>query len=366
MTIPLSPTPRRWHRPLLVTAGVMGVLAVSCLCAMMIDDRRILGESVWLKPAKFGFAFLTYTLTLAWLLSIPHRGARVTWWMGTLFAVTGLVDVGFIVLQAARGTFSHFDTETDPVNSIGQLVFASGVPGLFIANLVVAVIVSWQRLLDRPTSRAVHAGLAIAVAGMALGYLMGFTGEQTVQAADGHLVRLAAGHTVADPGLAVRDGVRDMPITHWSTLGGDLRIPHFAGLHGIQILLAVVAVTAWFARRRPWLDEGVRARLVGVLALGYAGLVALLLWQALRGQALIHPDRSTLLTGAALVAVTLAAAIAVLGFGYRKRSASLASATRFAANSASSSRPAPSDTAVATSSAAQRAANQRSARSVAS
>lgn len=344
----------------------MATLTVVSLVAMFVDDRRILGESVWLKPAKFGVAFAMYTLTLAWLVSQPHRGARLSRWMGTLFAVTGIVDVGFIVVQAARGTFSHFDTETDVVNSVGQVIFTSGVPGLFVANLVVAVNLSWQRILDRPTGRAVHAGLAIAVAGMALGYLMGFTGEQTVRDAAGHPVRLAAGHTVTDPVLPVRDGVGEMPIIHWSTLGGDLRIPHFAGLHGIQILIAIAVATAWAARRRPWLDERVRARLVGVLALGYAGLVALLLWQALRGQALIHPDRATVVAVAALVGGTVAATAAVLVHGYRSRSASLANATRFAVSSASSARSAPSATAVATSSAAQRAANQRSARSAAS
>jgi len=365
MTTITSPA-RRWHRPLLCTSAAMAALTLCCLCAMPFDDRRILGESVWLKPGKFGIAFCLYTLTLAWLLSVPHRGARVTWWAGTVFAVTGVVDVGFIVVQAARGTFSHFDTETDAVNSIGQMVFASGVPGLFLANLVVAVILCRQRVLDRPTSRAVHAGLAIAVAGMALGYLMGFTGEQTVRDAQGRPVRLAAGHTVTDTALPVRDGVGDMPITHWSTIGGDLRIPHFAGLHGIQVLLAAVAITAWLARRRPWLDDRVRARLIGVLGLGYAGLVALLLWQALRAVPLIHPDRAGALAFLALGVVTLGAAAAVVRHGQRSRSASLASATRLAVKSASSAGSAPSATAVATSSAAHRAANQRSARSAAS
>lgn len=365
MTTISSPA-RRWHRPLLWTAAAMAALALCCLCAAPFDDRRILGESVWLKPGKFGIAFCLYTLTLAWLLSVPHRGARVTWWAGTVFALTGVVDVGFIVVQAARGTFSHFDTETDAVNSIGQMVFASGVPGLFVANLVVAVILCRQRVLDRPTSRAVHAGLAIAVAGMALGYLMGFTGEQTVRDAHGRPVRLAAGHTVTDTALPVRDGVGGMPITHWSTIGGDLRIPHFAGLHGIQFLLAAVAVTAWLARRRPWLDERARARLIGVLARGYAGLVALLLWQALRAQPLIHPDRAAVLAFLALGVVTLGAGAAVVRHAQRSRSASLASSTRSAVKAASSDGSAPSATAVATSSAAQRAANQRSARSAAS
>lgn len=289
----------------------MAGLVVFALCAMAFDHRTILGESVWLKPMKFGLAFALYTLTLAWLLSFPHKGSRITRWFGSLFAVTAFVDVGFIVLQAARGTFSHFNTESDPVNSIGQIVFASGVPGLFAANLVIALILSWQRIADRPIARAVHAGLAIAVFGMALGYLMGFTGEQIVSDAAGHPVRLGAGHTVLHSPAQVRDGVGDMPLVHWSTIGGDLRIPHFAGLHGIQVLILTALVLARLGHRRPWLTDRVRARLIGILALGYTGLVALLLWQALRAQPLIHPDQATLLTFAGLLLITGAAVTVV-------------------------------------------------------
>jgi hypothetical protein len=64
-------------------------------------------------------------------------------------------------------------------------------------------------------------------------------------------------------------------------------VPHFVGLHGIQVLLLVV-----FAVRR--VDERVRARLVGVAALGYTGVLAVVTWQAARGQALLEPDAVTL------------------------------------------------------------------------
>lgn len=278
----------------------MAGLVVVGLIAMAVDDRVLLGESVWLKPVKFGLAFLLYSLTLAWLLSLPHRGRRVTWWLGVVFSVTAFVDVGFIVLQAARGTFSHFNTETDAVNEIGQKVFASGVPGLFLANLLIAVIVSIRPGADRPTVWAIRGGLAMAVVSMALGYLMGFTGTQLTRTADGRLVELAAGHTVVDPGtrqaVGAPDAVAGMPITHWSTVGGDLRIPHFVGLHGIQVVLVAVVVLASCAARYPRLSPArTRSRLIGVVILGWGGLQAITFWQAMRGQSLAHPDTATLL-----------------------------------------------------------------------
>ncbi|MBF6061078.1 hypothetical protein IU500_16760 [Nocardia terpenica] len=320
---------RRRHRPLLWVTGIMAALVVFSLCAMVVDHRRVLDESVWLKPAKFGLAFTLYTGTLAWLLSFPHKGSRITWWLGTVFAVTGVMDVGFIVVQAARGTFSHFNHETDAVNRIGQLVFDSGVPGLFFANLCIALILCWQRILDRPFSRAVHAGLGIAVGGMALMYLVGTTGKQTVHDATGKPVPLTAGHTVLRSHPVARDGGPGLPITHWSTVGGDMRVPHFFGLHGIQVLLLAAIALAWAGRRYPWLTERVRARLIEVLALGYAAMVALLLWQALHAQPLTHPDRTTLLAAAALITATALATAAVIALARRAEHPTLAPPPQF-------------------------------------
>ncbi|GAB4586442.1 hypothetical protein [Nocardia sp. IFM 10818] len=316
-TAPPVTAARRLHRPLLATTAVMTALALSSLCAMAIDDRLLLQESVWLKPLKFAIAMALYTGTLAWLLSFPHRGQRVTRWMGTLFALTAIVDVGFVTVQAARGTFSHFNMQTDAVNSIGQMVFASGVLGLFGANLVIAVILSWQRVTDLPTTRAIKAGLGIAVATMALGYaVVPGTGKQEVTDAAGNPVSLSAGHTIMEGQPTVRDGVDGMPVTHWSTAGGDIRISHFVGIHGIQLLIVAAILLAKFAPRLPWLrGERTRADLIGVLAFGIAGLMGVLLWQALRGQPVTAPDGRTLAALGLLAAVTAAG----IGLVYARR-----------------------------------------------
>ncbi|MFF0526950.1 hypothetical protein ACFYT3_01055 [Nocardia amikacinitolerans] len=314
---------RRLHRPLLWSSAAMAALVLFSLGGMIVDDRTLLGESVWLKTFKFGVAFAVYEITLAWLLSLPHKGSRATWWLGTVFAVTGVLDVGFIVVQAARGTFSHFNSSDDPVNSIGQMVFATGVPGLFFANLLIVLILSWQRLVDRPTARAVHAGLALAVVGMALGYLMGFTGEQLVRDADGQVVELVAGHTVLPEDApaaerAIRDTAEGMPITHWSTIGGDLRVPHFVGLHGIQVLLLFTFLLSRLARRHGWLrPEPTRAALMAVLALTYTGVLAITFWQAMRAQPLLHPDPQTLTAYAALFTTATATAFTIYHRGRR-------------------------------------------------
>ena len=84
-----------------------------------------------------------------------------------------------------------------------------------------------------------------------------------------------------------------------------LRIAHFVGLHALQALPLLAWLLIVLAGRFPRLaPPAVRARLVAVGAFSHAGLLALLLWQALRGQALLHPDARTLVAAAALAAVT--------------------------------------------------------------
>lgn len=294
---------RRWHRPLTLNAALMLALALFSAAGMVVDDRQIMGESVWMKPAKFSFSFAVYGLTLAWLLSRLTRARRTGWWMGTVFAVAGLIDVGAVAYAAAHGTFSHFNDSTDDVADTVHAAFGIGVMPLLATTLVVAVLVLTQPTRDRALKLALTAGLSVAVAGMAVAAWLSGTGEpRTVADADGNPVPLSGGHGIGDP-----DG-RGMPLTNWSMTGGDLRVPHFVGMHALHVLLLVLAAI-WLSetrRGRP-LDGTTRTRIVGVSAFWYAGVFAVLTWQARRGQSVAHPDLYTL---GALVGVSLIALVA--------------------------------------------------------
>jgi UDP-N-acetyl-D-mannosaminuronic acid transferase (WecB/TagA/CpsF family) len=97
-----------------------------------------------------------------------------------------------------------------------------------------------------------------------------------------------------------------MPLSDWSTTGGDLRIPHFFGMHALQLLPLLVMVLAALAPCYARLaDERVRTRLVLLASGVYAAVFALLLRQALRGQPLIHPDGMTLAAALAILVVAV-------------------------------------------------------------
>ncbi len=318
MTVPAHPLRvlRGWHRPLAVSAMLMLLLVPACAAGLLIDDRRLLGEPVWVKPMKFGFAMGVYGLTLAWLLSRLRRGRRAGWWLGTVFAVAGLLDVGAVVYAAAHGTFSHFNGNTDPVARTVRTVFGFGVMPLLLTTLAIAVLVLIQRTGDLAVTRALRAGLGLAVASMVVAVWLGNSsnaGPRTLTDAGGRPVSMVGGHGIGDP-----DG-NGMPLTHWSTTGGDLRVPHFAGLHAIHVLLLVVALLSLLATRHGWLrDERVRARLAGVAALGYTGVFTVLTWQAWRGQPVAHPDGRTWLAFSGVAVLSLLSAAAVIGAARRR------------------------------------------------
>jgi len=93
-----------------------------------------------------------------------------------------------------------------------------------------------------------------------------------------------------------------LPGTGWSTQHGDLRVPHFAGLHAVQVL----ALVAFVATRRRTGASGVR--LVQFAAVSYALLFGILLAQALRGESIVSPS------GPTLVALSMWAALTTVGF----------------------------------------------------
>lgn len=296
--------PLKWHRPLTVVSVLFLLLALASAIGVIVDDRTLLGDPLWLKPGKFGFAFGAYALTLAWLVSRLKRGRRVGWWFGTVFAVAGLTDITMIVLAAARGTFSHFNVGTDGFAKAVQLVFAIGVPPILVANIVVAVLVLIQRSGDRSVDRALRAGLLLSTLAMIIvivpNFVPGLVGKdvRTVTDAAGAPVPLAGGHGLTDH----PDG-NGMILTGWNDAGGDIRAPHFVGLHGIHVLLLLALILA--ARGR-W-DETTRRRMVGAAAIAYGGFFAVTSWQMLRDQSIAHPDAATLIAyGAIAVAAGLA------------------------------------------------------------
>jgi hypothetical protein len=281
----------------------MTAVAVALGVALIIDQRQLLGVPLWEKPLKFAISIAIFSLTWSWLIGQLKRFGRLAWWAGTLSVVLLLVEMVIIVWAAAVGTTSHFNVST-PLHTVLWAVMAFSISTVWVATFVVGALLFRTALGDPARTLAIRAAVVISLAGMGLAFLM--TGPSSDQISN--YQGIVGAHTV---GLA--DGGPSLPLLGWSTVAGDLRIPHFVGMHALQAIPLVLVAIELLSRRAPRLrDAGVRLRLVLITAIAYAALLAVLTWQALRGQSIVHPDALTLTVSSAIVLAALAAAVATI------------------------------------------------------
>ena len=256
-----------WHRPSMVFAGAMAVMTV----------------------VSIGLYFVTW----AWMTSLLEKGTRLARYTSNALVVIMAVEYPILVVQVLRGRASHFNVAT-PLDTALYSIMGVSIAGLWICTFVLTVLLVRTPIRDAASRWAIRLGAMISLAGMAVGFLMiSPTAAQIRSIKDGTFQGAAGAHSVG-----VEDGGPIMPITGWSTTGGDLRIPHFVGMHALQALplfvLLLTVLTTRFPSLRP---DSVRGRLVLLAAAGYAGLVGLLTWYALplairrSGQGVIPPHR---------------------------------------------------------------------------
>ncbi|MFJ9940846.1 hypothetical protein [Streptomyces erythrochromogenes] len=308
---------RTWHRPLVVFSLLMALWAVGSAIGIAADDRVLTGAPIWAKPFKFSVSFVAYCLSLAWMISLlgeeRPRLRRTAWWAGTVVAVASALEMVLITLQVLRGVRSHFNSAT-PFDAQVFSLMGNTVMVLWLGTLVVAVLLWRATIADRATTWSIRISTVLALTGAALAFLMVLpTPEQQRRETAGLELAESGAHSVGVP-----DGGPGMFLTGWSTSGGDLRIPHFFGMHALQLLPLLVLLLAALAPRHARLrDERVRVRLVLVAGAVYAALLALLTWQALRGRPLVHPDGATLGAAAAVLAGGVLGVLAALSGGRR-------------------------------------------------
>jgi hypothetical protein len=283
-------------RPLTFTGLLMAAAAGLSVLGLVVDHRLIAGFPAWLKPAKFAVSTAIYSLTLAWIFGYLPEWPRTRRSVGILTAVIIVAEVAIIDFQAWRGTTSHFNVSTAGNAALFALM-GLGILTQTIASVFVAVALWRQTFADPVMGWALRLGMTITIAGATIGGLMTQpTSAQLAEVRATHRMTVSGAHSVGG-----QDGGPGLPGTGWSTEHGDLRVSHFLGLHAVQAL----ALAAFFLRRRRvTIETGVR--IVQAAAASYVALVVLLLWQALEGESVVHPDTGMRFMVAGWTAVTAA------------------------------------------------------------
>jgi hypothetical protein len=255
-----------------------------------------------LKPFKFAISTAIYSLTLAWIFTWLPEWPRVRRIVGWTTAVVFVLEVLIIDIQVWRGTTSHFNAST-PLDMTLFGIMGTAIVLQTLASVAVAVALWRQRFSDRALGWALRLGVTLTILGAMTGPLMTRpTAAQLADARAGRPMPIVGAHTVGGP-----DGGPGLPVTGWSREHGDLRVPHFIGLHAMQVLpFFAVGLRRW---RR---SEAARARMLLAIAASYAALFLLLLSQALSGQSLIGVGATT---SGTLATWAVASAIVVAAIG---------------------------------------------------
>ena len=291
--------------PLTAAAALMLVVFVASVAGIFLDGRSITGVPAWLKPAKFALSTAIFLGTMAWLFRYITVWPRFTRAMGWVLAIVLVLEVAIIDLQAARGTTSHFNVST-AIDGMLFSIMGAAIAILWLASIGILAALFRQKFSDTAWGWWLRMGMMITVVGSALGGLMVSPTSDQLEAMRANQAPAAVGaHTVGGP-----DGGSGVAVVGWSTQHGDLRIPHFFGLHGIQI----VPFLGWLALRRHNRRAVVpETRLALGTAASYLVFVTILTWQALRGQSVTAPDTATLVAFALWLLGTALAFLSIRG-----------------------------------------------------
>ena len=196
------------------------MLAVALLAWLLVPSEPILGLHPALKPWKLAVSIALFLGTLAVLFPLLTVDDGVRSVLSAVLLVTMVLEMAPIVIQAARGTTSHFNVD-GLLNTLLWRLMQGSIVIATVALVWVAGLMSTRPLAtDAFFAFAWRAGVWISLFGAVSGFSMGGSGAHSVGGVDG------------GPGLA---------LVNWSTKHGDLRVSHFVSLHAAQS----VPLAAW-------------------------------------------------------------------------------------------------------------------------
>lgn len=223
-----------------------------------------MGINAWIKPMKFMFSIAIYLWTIAWFTEYVRKPR---WAMTAISAVIGtvmIIESSCLLLQAARGTSSHFNVATGFDAAVFQTMGAMIGIDMLMSVLVLALFIRPSVNLSPVYLWSIRLGFVIFLTGGAIGGVMISNHAHTFGAPDG------------GPGV---------PFLNWSTVAGDLRIAHGLALHALQLLpLIGYAISRWSRVHH----DSLRIAMLATVSLAYVLAVYGTYRQAIDGRPLIQ------------------------------------------------------------------------------
>lgn len=238
------------------------IVAVACIIGLLVDDRTLLGVNVWIKPLKFMISDAIYLFTAGYLVTLYPFSTSKKNVINNINSFCLLIEGSIIVIQASRGVQSHYNMST----LLDGILY--GMMGMLIGiNVIIMVVFLIETVrLKMKTTKAIQFGIF-------LGWIIIIAGSWV-----GSQMIAQLSHTVG-----IADGGAGIPLLNWSTIAGDLRVAHFFGLHGIQI----IPLFAFFLSRKWKTSMRNQIIAVGVFGIAYGCWIGWTYYQASLGIALM-------------------------------------------------------------------------------
>lgn len=181
----------------------------------LLDATEIMGVNRWIKPMKFTISPAIYMWTLAVYLYFLQGFAKSKKLISSGVIITMTGEIFLIIMQAVRGTTSHFNIS----NGFDASVFALMGILIFINTLLVVYLLFLYFRADADLPKSIVWAMRF---GIILFILAAF---------EGGVMSSLLRHNIG-----VADGGKGLPFLNWSTAGGDLRVAHFIGMHALQVI----------------------------------------------------------------------------------------------------------------------------------
>lgn len=244
------------------------LLMLACLIGMGVDERTLFGVSVWSKPFKFSLSLVVYFATLAlaaMLVPAETQRGRTFFAVLTLSTSMALLEMIYITYQAALGEPSHFNF-TSTFNALMYSLMGFGATVMVLVLLALAWLIGRKNRLSQPLILATVLGLIFTfVLGGGFGGYMGSQG--------GHWVGTAA------------SDANGTAMFNWSTLGGDLRVAHFFGMHAMQVIPGFAILLGMVMPRKS--SENTHNTLIISFTVAYVAFSTMTFIQAVQGKPFI-------------------------------------------------------------------------------
>lgn len=262
------------RQPLFWNGIAMAVLTISMIPLVFLDTRTLLGVNLWIKPIKFTVSLGVYSLSTVWILKRFLKDWRFNRKTQIVLTITSVIEIVLITLQAARGESSHFNVS----NTWNQIVFSimgTSISIFWLFHLGMILPILKEKGISKSVRESLLWGLTIAGFGMIIGFFMTQPRPEQLELMKQGIFQTSGSHSfgTGEPG-------QGLTFFGWSTVIGDMRVPHFFGMHVMQIFFVIAAS---LLHKKETSDQVFMVRFMGGL---FLSMNILMVVQTLLGQSI--------------------------------------------------------------------------------